>query len=144
MGTEAAFWRARAQTAQLDSYIEALASLIYHPSHIQELGDHTGETISAFERLQTQIGELVREVPFSSRVNLIHRSLIPCYQRVFILDNLVGSILIRLRRQQKDTNLDAVQAGSLLSVESRRHLRMAFCEVVPSWDRRDWDLYDKV
>ncbi|MCC6263915.1 MAG: hypothetical protein IT169_10085 [Bryobacterales bacterium] len=142
MGAEVAFWRAKSNAAELSRFRAALLHLSQHPEWMQDSATQIAKHIRAFEELHRTIGALVAEVPFDSRVNLIHRSLISVYQQIYILDNLVTSLLLRLTRQGKVSEGSSLQAGSLLSVESRREVRAQFREVVPSWDRRDWDLYD--
>ena len=142
MGTEVAFWRAKSNGEELSRFRAALLRLSQHPFWMKESAPLIARNIHALEDLHRTIGALVAEVPFESRVNLIHRSLISVYQQVYILDNLVASLLVRLKRHGKSTSGSSLQAGSLLSVESRREMREQFRHVVPSWDRRDWNLYD--
>lgn len=142
MGTEVAFWRAKSNAEELSRYRAALLRLSQHPAWMQDSAARIARDIHALEDLHRAIGALVAEVPFDSRVNLIHRSLISVYQQIYILDNLVTSLLVGLTRQGKSGERSSLQTGSLLSVESRREMREQFRDVVPSWDRRDWDLYD--
>lgn len=142
MGTEVAFWRAKSHSEELSRFRATLLRLSQQPAWMQASASHIARNIHALEDLQRTIGALVEEVPFESRVNLIHRSLISVYQQVYILDNLVTSLLVRLKQEGKDSRGSTLQAGSLLSIESRREMRSQFREIVPSWDRRDWNLYD--
>lgn len=142
MGTEVAFWRAKSNGEELARFRAALLRLSQHPAWMQDSAAHVARHIRAFEDLHRTMGALVAEVPFESRVNLIHRSLISVYQQVYILDNLVTSLLVRLKQHGKSSTGPLLQAGSLLGVESRREMREQFRDVVPSWDRKDWDLYD--
>lgn len=142
MGAEVAFWRAKSNAEELSRFRAALLELNQHPAWMRDSASNVAKALNALEELQKVIGAFVAEVPFESRVNLIHRSLISVYQQIYILDNLVTSLLIRLTRQARQGEQSALQAGSLLSVEARREMRTQFRDVVPSWDRKDWDLYD--
>src|SRR5690606_34526610 len=108
---------------ELSRFRATLLRLSQQPAWMQESASHIARSIHALEDLQRTIGALVEEVPFESRVNLIHRSLISVYQQVYILDNLVTSLLVRLKQQGKDSKGSSLQAGSLLSVASRREMR---------------------
>ena len=142
MGAEVAFWRAKSNAEQLSRFRADLLRLSQHPAWMQDTARDAVKQIRALEELHCAIGTLVAEVPFESRVNLIHRSLIPVYQQIYILDNLVTSLLVRLTREGTSGERKPLQAGSLLSIESRREMRTQFQDIVPSWDRKDWDLYD--
>ncbi|MDZ7639930.1 MAG: hypothetical protein U5J83_17050 [Bryobacterales bacterium] len=142
MGAEVAFWRAKSNGVQLAKFKDALSRLCHHPTYLQEPAPRIAGDIRAFEDLHQRITALVGQIPFESKVDLIHRSLIPVYQQVYVLDNLVMCLLVRLRQRGKGSLGLSLQAGSLLSVESRREMRERFRESAPSWDRKDWNLYD--
>jgi hypothetical protein len=93
--------------------------------------------------LYGNLSALAGQVPFESRVNLLHRSLIPVYQQVYVLQNLTASILCRLRYQEHAGQELNLQAVSFLDVETRRDLRERLREIAPSWDRKEWNLYDE-
>ncbi len=142
MGTEVAFWRAKSNAEELARFRATLLELNQQPDWMRDSVLNIAKSLNALEELKKVIGAFVAEVPFESRVNLVHRSLISVYQQIYILDNLATSLLIRLARQARKGEESALQAGSLLSVEARRETRTRFRDVVPSWDRKDWDLYD--
>jgi hypothetical protein len=144
MGSEMAFWRAKGHTADLAKFSAELARLNQHPDSFPDLGTSAKSAYAAFEQLHRQIKDLVGQVPFNNRVNLLHRALIPCYQQIYVLENLVASILCRLRHQIAGEHGQAIQTGSFQDAGSRRALRESFREIAPSWDRMDWNHYDDV
>ena len=141
VATELSFWRTRTQIDALTGYTEELRKLMHQPAFLEAASKRGTEVQQAFEAVRAQVQAMVDEVPFEKRVNLLHRSLIPCYQQLFVLENLLHCILVRLQHQQRGSN---VQAGSLLSADSRRQLRKSLHNVVPCWDKGTWDLYDTV
>jgi hypothetical protein len=142
-GTELAFWRAKAQSQQIGLWADALLRLCHHPTYFQEPVSQTEHHREAFELLYANLSALAGQVPFESRVNLLHRSLIPVYQQVYVLQNLTASILCRLRYREHANQELSLQAGSFLDVETRRGLRDRLREIAPSWDRKEWNLYDE-
>lgn len=142
LGVEAAFWRVKTSGAVLQQSQSALVHLNQQTHWIEESEGDTAALIAAFTELRQKIASLVTKVPFDKRVNLLHRSLISAYQQVYILDNLVVAALIRLKQHEARNGEFALQAGSLLGMDARREVRAQFQEVVPSWDRRDWNFYD--
>lgn len=142
-GTELAFWRAKAQSQQLAFWVESLLRVHQHPTYFQDPSASSTNHLEAFELLYANISALAGQVPFESRVNLLHRSLIPVYQQVMVMQNLVAAILCRLRYQEHSKEELKLQAGSFLDVEARRRMRERLQEIAPSWDRKDWNLYDE-
>lgn len=142
MGSEVAFWRAKTSGGELQRFQSALVRLNQSTRWIGEIGHEAGTLTDAFSALRQKISALVAQVPFDKRVNLLHRSLISAYQQIYILDNLVAALLARLKQHEFPEDRFVPQAGSLLGMEARREMRAQFQEIVPSWDRRDWDLYD--
>ncbi len=142
MGSEVAFWRAKTSGGELQRFQSALICLNQSTRWIGEIGHEAGTLTDAFSALRQKISALVAQVPFDKRVNLLHRSLISAYQQIYILDNLVAALLARLKQHEFPEDRFVPQAGSLLGMEARREMRAQFQEIVPSWDRRDWDLYD--
>jgi len=141
IATEFGFWRARTQLDELNGYAEELRKLLQQPEFLEGIRERSPELGQAFEATHAQVQTMVNEVPFGRRVHLLHRSLIPCYQQLYILENLLRCIIVRIRRQRRGEN---AQAGSLLDPESRRQLRASMRETVPCWDKETWDLYDTV
>jgi hypothetical protein len=142
IATEIGFWRARTQIEELNQCAEELRKLLHDGQFLEE-ARRQGDTVrQAFEAVHKQTQAMVQEVPFEKRVNLLHRSLVPCYQQIYILENLLRSVIVRLRRQPRSK--DNVQAGSMLQVDSRRQMRKSFRKIVPCWDKETWDLYDTV
>jgi hypothetical protein len=142
-GAELAFWRAKGQSQQLSLWADSLLRLCQHPTYFHDPVARSTTHREAFELLYANLSALAGQVPFESRVNLLHRSLIPVYQQVFVLQNLTASILCRLRYQEHAGDALNLQAGSFLEVETRREMRERLREIAPSWDRKEWNLYDE-
>ena len=144
MGQEMAFWRSKKQSRTLEEGILGLLSTVDDPAFYEGSPESMHRRLEALVHLQNALRRLVVAVPFDKRVSLLHRPLVPCYQQLIILDNLTTAIFHRLQRHSNLKPMPVTPKGSLLGTDAKRAVRAAFREVVPSWDRKGWNLYDTV
>ena len=141
LGSELAFWRGNSRLGLLRDANEEMRILLAHPRVFAATPDRHVSMRTGLEAMLEAIAKLAEAVPFRTKVGLLRRSLIPCYQEIFILRSLLESAICRLKFSDPDSE-PLHRPGELLHADARVQLRQAAGAVAALWDDKEWDLYD--
>jgi hypothetical protein len=97
--------------------------------------------LAALDELSESVAKLKQAVPFRNRVGAIRRSLMPAYQEIFILHQLLLAVTCRLRMRSQPGET-APRPGSLMDLDSKRELRESLRGVLTFWRKEEWHVYD--
>lgn len=142
LGTEIAFWRSQSQLSQLRQASSELHSILLNP-HVFELPEpNHSMVLTALESLAKDVERLKQAVPFRSRVGAVRRTLLPAYQEIFILHQLLLAVTCRLRARSVPKGELPPHPGSLMDTESKMELQHSFRHVLGFWSKEEWRVYD--
>lgn len=141
LGNEVAFWRSQSRISELRQASSELHSILLNP-HVFALPEPNRSTVlAALDELSESVARLKQAVPFRNRVGAIRRSLMPAYQEIFILHQLLLAVTCRLRMRSAPGEA-APRPGSLMDLDSKRELRESLRSVLTFWRREEWHVYD--
>lgn len=142
LGTEIAFWRSNARLEKLRQASAELHSILLSP-HVFEMPEPDRSTVlSAFESLLEPLAALKQAVPFQTRVGVIRRSLVPCFQEIFILHQLTLAVIVRLRFRKDAAGPLPARRESFSDLDARRELQQSLNAAMPFWRKEEWHVYD--
>lgn len=143
LGTEIAFWRSNARLESLRQASAELHSILLSP-HVFEMPEPDRSTVlSAFESLLEPLAALKQAVPFRTKVGVIRRSLVPCFQEIFILHQLTLAVIVRLRFREAAGPLPASPVCPA-DLDARRELQQSLNAAMPFWRKEEWNVYDQL
>ncbi|MDZ7638292.1 MAG: hypothetical protein U5J83_08605 [Bryobacterales bacterium] len=141
-GTEIAFWRSHARLIELRQASAELHSILLSPQVFEMAEPNRTTVLNAFESLLGAVGALKEAVPFRTRVGAIRRSLVPCFQEIFVLHQLTLAVVVRLRLHKTDPDGLPPRAGSLMDLDAKRELAQSLHTAMPFWQKEEWNVYD--
>jgi hypothetical protein len=142
LGTEIAFWRGQANLSQLREASSELHSILLNP-HVFELPEANHSwVLEAMDSLEGSVARLKQAVPFRTRVGVLRRSLLPAYQEIFILHQLLLAVTCRLRARSVAKCDLPPHPGSLMDIESKLELQHSLRHVLGFWSKEEWRVYD--
>jgi hypothetical protein len=142
LGTEIAFWRSQSHLSELREASSELHSILLNP-HVFELPEPNHSwVLKAMESLEGNVAQLKQAVPFRTRVGVMRRSLLPAYQEIFILHQLLLAVTCGLRARSVAKSELPARPGSLMDVESKMELQHSLRHVLGFWSKEEWRVYD--
>ncbi|MCC7340351.1 MAG: hypothetical protein IT170_04630 [Bryobacterales bacterium] len=142
LGTELAFWRSHARLEHLRQASKELQSILLCPQVYEMTEPDRSAVLAAFEALLEPLAALRDAIPFRTRVGILRRSLVPCFQEIFILHQLTQTVVVRLRLRKDAGGPLAATAESIVDADERRSLQQSLSAAMPYWRKEEWNVYD--
>ncbi|MCC6265112.1 MAG: hypothetical protein IT169_16175 [Bryobacterales bacterium] len=142
LGTELAFWRSHARLEHLRRASKELQSLLLCPQVYEMTEPDRSAVLAAFEALLEPLAALKDAVPFRTKVGILRRSLVPCFQEIFILHQLTQAVVVRLRLRKQAGTAFAERPVGIVDPGERRSLQQSLSAAMPYWRKEEWNVYD--
>lgn len=142
LGTEIAFWRSNVRLEKLHQASAELHSILLSPGVFEMPEPDRSTTLATFESLLERLTALKQAVPFQAKVGVVRRSLVPCFQEIFILHQLTLAVIARLRLQDETGGRQPSRPENLISEDEKRELQRTFRAAMPFWRKEEWNVYD--
>ncbi len=142
LGTEIAFWRSNVRLEKLHQASAELHSILLSPGVFEMPEPDRSTTLATFETLLERLTALKQAVPFQTKVGIVRRSLVPCFQEIFILHQLTLAVAARLRLQKAMDGFPVGRPESFLGEDEKRELQQSLSAAMPFWRKEEWNVYD--